>query len=244
MPRDKWKNNISFILIDTAEAGNIGASARALKNCGFSKLELVRPEKFPSNESGWFAHGAEDILSRVKVHPDLSSALKDKALIIGSSRRSGKKRGHTYAARDAGERIREFAENNSVAVLFGREDRGLTNEQTAECSFLVRIPSSDEQASLNLAQAVLIIAYEISGASYGVAPPPSSISNVELAELFERFRKVMKTAGYAPKGIRDEENAIMADLRRLFARANITGREARMLHGVISQIETGLKKGD
>jgi TrmH family RNA methyltransferase len=239
---DRWKDNISFILIDTMETGNIGASARALKNCGFSKLGLVRPRNFPSDEAGWFAHGAGDILSTVKVYPEMTHALKDKSLIVGTTRRSGKKRGLTYPVREAVERIRHFAENNRIALLFGREDRGLRNAETAECSFMIRIPASTDHPSFNLAQAVLIVAYEISFASYTIKPPPATISNEVFLNLFERLRNIMKMAGYAPKGIRDEEKMIMADLKRLISRAAITAREARMLHGIISQIEDSLGK--
>ncbi|MBI5102528.1 MAG: RNA methyltransferase [Nitrospirae bacterium] len=239
---DGWKDNIFFILIDTLETGNIGASARALKNCGFSKLELVRPRNFPSDEAGWFAHGASDVLSGVKVYPELATALKDKSLVVGTTRRPGKKRGLTIPVREAVERIREFAENNRVALIFGREDRGLKNAETAECSFMIRIPASDDHPSFNLAQAVLIIAYEISLTSFPVKPPPAVIGNEAFLGLFERLKALMNMAGYAPKGIRDEEDAIMADLRRLISRAAITAREARMLHGIISQMEDGLRK--
>lgn len=240
-PMDKWKDNISFILIDTMETGNIGASARSLKNCGFARLELVRPRKFPSDEAGWFAHGADDILSNVKVFPELAPALNDKSLIIGTTRRHGKKRGLTYPVRDAVERIRHFSKNNRVALLFGREDRGLTNDETSECSFMIRIPSSSGHPSFNLAQAVLIIAYEISFASDNAThPPPETTSHEGLLNLFERLRNVMKMAGYAPKGIRDDENEIMTDLKRLISRSVITPREARMLHGIISQLENSL----
>ncbi len=241
---DKWKDNISFVLIDTMESGNIGAAARSLKNCGFSMLELVRPRNFPSREAGWFAHGAEDILSTVKVHPELEPALKDKSLIIGTTRRTGKKRGLTYPVREAVERIRSFSENNRVALLFGREDRGLTNDEAAECALMISIPSSTEHPSFNLAQAVLIIAYEISFATHAINPPPATINNEELLNLFERLRNLMKMAGYVPKGIRDEENEIMADLKRLISKAAVTEREARMLHGIISQMEDSLGKRD
>jgi TrmH family RNA methyltransferase len=237
-----WKDNISFILVDTLETGNIGASARALKNCGFSNLELVRPRNFPSDEAGWFAHGAEDILSGVRVYPELASALKHKALIVGTTRRDGKRRGLTYPVREAVDRIRQFSENNRVALLFGREDRGLKNAETAECSFMIRIPASTEHPSFNLAQAVLIIAYEISFTSYPAKPPPVAVSNEEFLQLFERLKNIMKMAGYAPKGIRDKEAMIMADLKRLISRAAITPREAKMLHGIISQLEDSLGK--
>lgn len=239
---DRWQDNISFILIDTLEPGNIGASARALKNCGFSALELVRPRKFPSDETGWFAHGAEDLLSGIRVHKELSETLKNKSVVIGTTRRVGKKRGLTYPVREVASKIRQLAESNRIAILFGREDRGLSNAETAECSFMIRIPSSPGQPSYNLAQAVLIVAYELSYESLGVVSRPSVISNEEFTNLFERIRNLMKLADYIPKGIRDDEMRIMSDLKRIISRANITGREARMLHGIISQMEEGIKK--
>ncbi|RPI36253.1 MAG: RNA methyltransferase [Nitrospiraceae bacterium] len=237
-----WKDKVSFILIDTLESGNIGASARALKNLGFSRLELVRPGKFPSDEAGWFSHGAEDVISKATVHRDLDDALKDASVVIGTTRRAGKKRGKVYPVREAAERIRQLSVNTRVALLFGREDRGLTNEETAACSFMIRIPASLENPSFNLAQAVLIIAYELSCTSYVISPTAAVISNEELSNLFQRLRGILKMAGYEPKGIRDNEKEIMADLRRIIARAAITEREARMLHGIISQLEDSLGK--
>lgn len=239
---EAWKDNISFILIDTLEAGNIGASARALKNLGFSRLELVRPRKYPSDKAGWFAHGAHDVLSAVQVHSELGHALKNVSAVIGTTRRAGKKRGLVYPVREAVERVRHLSDKNRVALLFGREDRGLTSDETAVCSFMIRIPGTPENASFNLAQAVLIIAYELSCADCTSSPPSQIISNQELSNLFDRLRTLLKMTGYAPKGIRDDEEQIMSDLKRIMAKASVTEREARMLHGVLSQIEEGLRK--
>ncbi len=239
---ERWKDNISFVLIETMESGNIGASARALKNLGFSRLELVRPGKFPSEEAGWFAHGAEDILDHTTVHAELTAALNGKSVVIGTTRRPGKKRGLVYPVREAAERIRSLSQHNRIALLFGREDRGLTNEETTACSFMIRIPASHEHPSFNLAQAVLLIAYELSSGDHSVASLPSVISSEEFSNLFERLRTLMKIAGYKAKGIRDNDEQIMIDLKRLIARSGITGRDAQMLHGIISQIEASLMK--
>jgi TrmH family RNA methyltransferase len=240
----RWKDNVSFVLIETLESGNIGASARALKNLGFSRLELVNPEGFPSDKAGWFAHGAEDILTRTKVYSDLTTALREKSVVIGTTRRPGKKRGLVYPVREAVEKIRSLSKHNSIALLFGREDRGLTNEETAVCSFMIRIPASPKNPSFNLAQAVLLIAYELSYEDHPAAPAPAIISCEEFNTLFERLMKIMKQGGYKAKGIRDNEEQIMTDLRRLIARSEITEREARMLHGIISQIEERLRSKD
>ncbi|MDP2157175.1 MAG: RNA methyltransferase [Nitrospirota bacterium] len=238
----RWKDNISFVLVETMESGNIGASARALKNLGFSRLELISPAKFPSEEAGWFAHGAEDILAQTKVYPELTAALSGKSVVIGTTRRPGKKRGLVYPVRDAVKNIRSLSKHNRIALLFGREDRGLTNEETAACSFMIRIPASPENPSFNLAQAVLLIAYELSYGDHSVAPAAAIISNKELSCLFERLKTTMKMAGYQAKGIRYSEEYIMTDLKRLIARTGITEREARMLHGIISQVEGSLMK--
>lgn len=226
------------------ESGNIGASGRALKNLGFSQLELVRPGKFPSEEAGWFAHGAEDILGRARVHSELTAALHGKSVVIGTTRRPGKKRGLVYPVREAAKRIRDLSKHNRIALLFGREDRGLTNEETAACSFMIRIPAAPEHPSFNLAQAVLLIAYELSYGDHAVESAPAVISTEEFDTLFERLKKIMGLAGYKAKGIRHTEEHILTDLRRLITRTGITGREARMLHGIISQLEEGLMKRD
>lgn len=239
---EKWKDNLSFVLVETMENGNIGASARALKNLGFSRLELIKPGKFPSEEAGWFAHGAEDILDRTMVYSELTAALNGKSVVIGTTQRPGKKRGLVYPVREAVKRIRSLSKHNRIALLFGREDRGLTNEETSVCSFMIRIPASPAHPSFNLAQAVLLIAYELSYGDHSVAPLPAVIGNEEFNGLFERLRKIMKMAGYKAKGIRHNEEDIMTHLKRLIARTGITEREAHMLHGIISQIEESLVK--
>lgn len=237
-----WRKNCSFVLIDTRESGNIGASARALKNLGFSHLELVRPAVFPSDEAGWFAHGADDVLENATISTDLDSALSNKSIVIGVTRRVGKKRGNTFPIRESVQRIRSLAENNRIALLFGREDRGLTNTETERCAFMITIPANPDNPSFNLAQAVLLIAYELSHDDHPVHPMPQAIDHKELEQLFLRIVSLLKTAGYAPKGIRDEEHAIFATLRRLAARTAITPAEARMLHGILSQTEIALTK--
>lgn len=236
-----WKDNCSFVLINTREGGNIGASARALKNLGFSRLELVRPAAFPSEQAGWFAHGADDVLEKAVNHQNLDAALSDKSCVIGVTRRIGKKRGGTFPIREAVQRIRSMAENNRIALLFGREDRGLTNEETERCAFMITIPADPANPSFNLAQAVLLIAYELSHDDHPVLSMPQAIDNDELEQLFLRTVGLLKMAGYSPKGIRDEEQAIFATLRRLIARTALTQAEARMLHGIISQTEESLK---
>lgn len=237
-----WRDNISFILVEPREPGNIGAAARALKNLGFAQLGLVRPKRFPADEAAWFAHGAEDVLASTRVHDSLGAALNKATVVIGTTRRPGKKRGLVLPVREAAPRLRALAESNRIGLLFGREDRGLTNAEASACSFMISIPAARENPSFNLAQAVLIVAYELAHADFTLDPPPRALSTAEFDSLFRRVLGLLHSAGYAAKGIRDSEAAIMTDLKRIMGRAGITEREARMLHGVISQVEGGLRK--
>ena len=154
-----WTDNIYFVLVNPREPGNIGAAARAIKNMGFKNLQLVNPpENFIEGHDFWLACHATDLLKEAEVYQSLKDALSDKALVAGTSRRTGKKRGLILPLEEAAKEIRKAASNNRVAILFGREDRGLTNEEVEECGFLINIPTSEDAPSLNLAQAVLLVA--------------------------------------------------------------------------------------
>ena len=232
-----WKKNIHFVLLDTLEPGNIGAAARALKNLGFSNLHLVRPRKYPSQEVGWFAHGAEDVLERATVHEDVGPCLEGCSIVVGTTRRIGKKRGRVLPVREAAQKIRDYARKNRVAILFGREDRGLMNEDAARCSLMLTIPADPKNPSFNLAQAVLIVAHEIFSSESRGGALRRIISDDEFNRLFGRLTDLMGSMGYQPRGIRDSKDGILRDLRRILARTELNPREARMLHGIISQME-------
>src|SRR4030066_1603224 len=159
-----WKDNVYFVLVEPIEAGNIGASARAIKNMGFENLCLVNPASVITEESMRFAYNAHDILESAKTYKTLSEAISDKPIVVGTTRRFGKTRGIIFPVDDGIKKILDSVQNNKVAILFGRENKGLFNEEADECGFLITIPTSDEQPSLNLSQAVLLIAYELSKA--------------------------------------------------------------------------------
>jgi len=237
----EWKKNVFFVLVETVDPGNIGASARVIKNLGFLNLALVRPRNFPSREAEALAHGAEDILRAARCYDQLGEAVRGTSMVVGMSRRAGKRRGPVVTVKDGADRIRKMAADSGVAVLLGREDRGLTNEEISLCSFTVQIPASPENPSFNLSHALLILAYELAASDYSPFPAEPVITTDELETLFGRLRSTLKLAGYEAKGIRDSEDEIMTRLRQLLARVGLSHREARMLHGVISQVEAGLK---
>lgn len=229
-----WKERVSFVLVEPQEAGNIGASARAIKNMGFSRLELVRPKAvLPSVEATALAHSAEDVLEAAEVHEDLASALSDKSIIVGTSRRSGRKRGLTIPLQDGVKRILQRSKKGKVAILFGREDKGLSNAETDECGFLMSIPVSAKCPSINLAQAVMLVAYSLS-ISEG-KPKNTSALLLPLEEtrlLLERTAEALKTLGYYGR----TEETMLRNIKHFIGRAGLTAWEARMLHGLLSQI--------
>lgn len=244
-----WKDNVSFVLVEPKESGNIGAVARAIKNMGFTNLSLVNPPVPMSDEARWFACNALDVLESAESFSSVAEAIKDKTLVVGTTRRVGKRRGMILPVEPAAERILEIARNNSVAVLFGREAKGLLNEEVEECGFLITIPSSKIQPSLNLSHAVLITAYELSKAEYrGTAPSVYKrqeekllIDHQTLTALYDRVTEVLSLLEYIPRGDRDLAKKIMSNLKHFIGRAGITEWELNMLHGICTQIEKKIR---
>jgi TrmH family RNA methyltransferase len=230
--------NISFLLVEPKEPGNIGASARAIKNMGFRRLALLKPTGFPSEEARWLAHGAEDVLDSAKIYQDLKEAIKDSALIVGTSRRIGKKRGFSIPLKEGVKRILNVAKKNPVTILFGREDKGLNNKETKECAFLIHIPTSVDAPSLNLAQAVLLVAYELSVLTLKEESPPVFIKKEELDFLFKRIESTLTLIGYYGK---TKEKALRS-IERLLGRACLTEWEVNLLHGLCSMTERAVKR--
>lgn len=236
-----WKDNISFILVEPNEPGNIGASARAMKNMGFKNLELVKPRRFLTGEARRMACNAVDLLEGAKIRSSFKDAIKDKGLIIGTTRRLGKRRGLILPLKDGIKKTVTFAKKNKVAILFGREDKGLSNEEVGECGFLITIPADPSSPSLNLAQSVLLVAYELSQKTYKT-DIPGLVEHGELETLYRHLRSTLKLLEYIPRGSRDLEMRIMRNLKHLFGRSGLTDWEFKMLHGICSQIEKKIKK--
>jgi TrmH family RNA methyltransferase len=211
---------------------------------GFRRLALVNPAPM-TDEARWMAHNSLDIMRKASIHETLADAVKDKAIIVGTTRRKGKRRGLIFNADEGACKIRELACKNRVAILFGREDRGLLNEEVEECGFLLSIPADPEQPSLNLAQAVLIIAYELSRAEYrgaaAVGRTEPLISHQELINLYSRISETLKQLEYIPAGDRDLEKKMMMNLKHFIGRAGITEWEMNMLHGICTRIERKLR---
>jgi TrmH family RNA methyltransferase len=244
-----WKDNVYFVLVEPKESGNIGASARALKNMGFKNLCLVKPPDALTYEAKWFAHNALDVLESAGYYDTIKDVVKDKALVVGVARRVGKKRGVVLPIDEGAKRVIEFSSsNNKVALLFGREDRGLYNEEIDECGIVLTIPSNKEHPSLNLSHAVMVTAYELAMSGYkkdGVVirkgKRDKAVGHGELTSLYERIEKALILLDYLPRGDRDIKTGIMSNITHILGRAGITDWELKMLHGLCSQIEKKIK---
>jgi TrmH family RNA methyltransferase len=258
-----WQDNLSFVLVEPKEPGNIGASARAIKNMGFRNLCLVNPPAQLTDEARWLACNALDVLDTARSYPDVKSAIRGSVTVVGTSRRTGKHRGVILPVEQGAESIIERAQAGNVAILFGREDRGLLNEEVDECGMLLTIPTSKEHRSLNLAQAVLIIAYELLKTGYALKAKDRSekirrrfvprnlesgeagtpmVSHETICGLYDRMADTLKLLEYIPRGDRDLESKIMRNLKHFISRAGLTEWELNMLHGILSQIERKVKK--
>ncbi|HLW70336.1 MAG TPA: RNA methyltransferase, partial [Candidatus Binataceae bacterium] len=155
------RNNFTFVLFRPQSAGNIGAAARALKNMGFDDLRLVAPGTMNQREAVAMAVHADDVLAGATTWPDLASALADCSVTVGTTSRRGGYRSTAQPLRAAALELAALSRSNKIAVIFGREDRGLTNRELKLCNRLITIPTAPEYPSLNLAQAVVVVAYEL-----------------------------------------------------------------------------------
>ncbi len=231
-----WKENVSFILVEPREPGNVGAAGRALLNMGFRNLELVNPVRFRTREARWMACQGYEILKQARVHATFDGAIRDKHLIVGTTRRLGRRRGLILPLRDGVERIVSVAAKNKVAIVFGRERNGLTNSEVNRCGLLVTIPSDAAAPSLNLAQSVMLVAYELTQGVWG-ASLPKLVTQEKLQHFYGRVESTLKLLEYIPRGNTDLEAKIMKNLARLIARAGLTEWEMNMLYGICAQVE-------
>ncbi len=225
-----------IILVEPQSPGNIGMTCRAMKNMGFTRLRIVKGcDRFDS-EALKFAVAARDLLESALVFPDLASAISDCTLTVGTTRRHGKYRQEIFSPAEVSGRFREqVTPDCRGAIVFGREDSGLTTEELSLCRWHATIPTSGEYASLNLAQSVLLFCYELGKASEAVGGGRQQdlARSDEMELLFGHFNETLNKIGFL-----NEQNPehIMRSLRRIFFRANLDCREVTVLRGMLTQI--------
>ena len=238
MAADPLKN-IRVVLCETAHPGNIGAAARALKTMGLGRLCLVAPQRFPDPQAEWLASGATDVLKSAKVHASLDRALEGSAFTVACTSRAREIAVPMVSAREAAARVVEVARSQQAALVFGNETFGLTAEEVNCCQLLATIPANPQYASLNVAAAVQVFAYELRLAALGGAIPagkaPELASHEQVERFYEHLERAMLDGGFLNPA---HPKKLMPRLRRLFGRAQLEKEEVNILRGIIKALAT------
>ncbi len=246
-------DNVRIILVKTSHPGNIGATARAMKNMGLSKLTLVDPKEYPSPIASGRAVSAVDILDRARVTRTLEEAVEHCGLVIGSSARIRSIPWPLISPEECARRVADDSRLNEVALVFGREDSGLTNEELQLCHFHVNIPADEKLSSLNLAAAVMVISYEVrkellrrqaEGAPAPMPAPDEIVEGVEwdvpkaTGTQIEGFYAHLEQA-MIDLNFHDPENPrlLMMRMRRMFGRIRPDQMEISVLRGFLAHID-------
>ncbi len=234
---------IRFVLVETSHPGNIGAVARAMKNMGLADLTLVKPREFPHPEATARASGADDLLATVRVCDTLQEAIAGCGLVFATTARTREQYFRVLEVREAGQRIvaEARAGAGTVAVLFGTERFGLSNEHLLAAHALLRIPANPEYESLNIAMAAQLIAYEIRMAWHrpGEAVPPREVplaTPEQMERFFEHLEQVMTEADFRDRT--QSGTHLMGRIRRMFNRAELDGNEVNILRGILTAVQS------
>lgn len=241
---------IRIVLVGPQHPGNIGSAARAMKTMGLTELALVAPECFPHRQADAMAAGADDLLTAAQVVPTLAEALVDCHLVLGCTARSRYVVMPECAPREAAQRLHQASLSAPVALVFGRERTGLTNEELQQCHGAVHIPSIVEFSSLNLAAAVQVLSYELRLAALAAGDQSLAVPNAiagpaeddndepashgELESMFGHLERALDAIDFH-KG--RPSQMVMQRLRRLFMRAQLQKREVRIVHGILADAE-------
>lgn len=231
-----------FVLVRTSHPGNIGSGARAIRTMGFTRLDLVAPADFPSREADALAANAVSVLAEAGVHATLVEGLAGATFALGmSARRRGVNLPELTPREGAAQAFAAAARGEQVALVFGNERTGLENEELARCHAMVRIPSVEDYSSLNLAQAVQVMAYEqrlaLLGDALPAAPPEHDEPPADAERMERFFTHLAQTLEEIEFHKGREPTTIMLRLRRLFQRAQPDERELRILHGILADAQ-------
>jgi tRNA (cytidine32/uridine32-2'-O)-methyltransferase len=235
-------DNIRIVLVNTSHPGNIGGVARAMKNMGLTRLYLVAPRDYPSEQADGRAVSAADILAAAVVVPTLDAAIGDCQFVVGTSARERRIPWPLLDARQCAGRIAQTSSREQVAVLFGREDRGLTNEELQVCNLHLNIPTSQAYSSLNLAMAVQIVAYEL---RMQLASPEAPAIEYEYWDASFASRDNMERFyTHLEETLIDIEfldmaapRQLMSRLRRLYSRVRLDEMELNILRGILTETQ-------
>lgn len=233
-------DQIQIVLVETSHSGNIGSAARAMKTMGLTNLRLVAPKQAIDEQAIALAAGAKDLLEQVEIFPDFESSIADCNLVIGTSARLRHLQNSLIEPKKCGELVIERATQGKIAIVFGRERVGLTNEELLRCQYHLNFPTNPDYGSLNLAMAVQLATYEIRMAwldsqnlqKNAEKPPLADYPSAEnLEHFFTHTERLYRELGF----IRND--AVMLKLRRLYQRAELETAELNLLRGMLTAVE-------
>lgn len=228
--------NVYFVLVEPQTPGNIGAAARALKTMGFSNLVLVNPAPHTSPEARWMAHASEEVLENAQLFSDLGEAIANKHFVIATTQRERNFHLPFYTPRELAEKVLPITADHKIALIFGREKTGLTNQELSMCDAVSTVPAHTRHPSLNLAQTVMIYCYELYQAAYGDVKKYHwrLASHRELESLYRHLQKSLERVGFEP--IDSWENFLVR-FSRLLGRANAEVRDVKVWHKILDSFD-------
>jgi tRNA/rRNA methyltransferase len=229
---------LRIVLVEPNEAGNVGAAARAMLNFGFTEMWIVgrHPQLLPV--SSWWASGADEILERVHFADSLGEALAGAHMTVATTSTRGRTSPVSFTSRTLAARFAELRDEQTLALVFGREDKGLTREELSLCQYTAAIPTNDRFPTMNLAQSICVFCYELSS----ITPAPSAPDLPEattLERMHQNARSLLLEIGFLNESNPDK---VYDDLRALLARAQPDVRETTILLGILRQLAWALKR--
>jgi TrmH family RNA methyltransferase len=237
---DSRRAAIRFVFVEPRYGGNVGAAARALKNFGFRRLDVVAPrEGVDHEEAVRMAVDAADVLAAARTHATLDDALDGAAAVVGTSRRMGKQRQPHHRLDELAPVIAGLAFRGEVALVFGREDHGLSDADLDRCTHLVYVPTAEEYPALNVAQTIAIVAYEIRGALDAAQPPAPGPEDGTLVDhagreaMYAHLEQALLAIGFLKVG---QLEGMMRRLRRILSRAELSAGDVDVVRGISRQI--------
>jgi len=233
-------DDVVIVLVRPKVPGNIGSAARGMKVMGVRELRLVRPETdHLAHDTRWLAYGSEDVLEHARLFDDIPSAISDCTIRVGTTHRLGRHRQASKTLREYAAEAAALPDGTRIALVFGNEEHGLSNDELALCDFALTVPQAVEYPSLNLAQAVVVICTAFFGeivASKDKRTPKLATPG-EINDLHERMESALRCLGYRDVPNRNLLSSAMRTLKRLLARAALRPGEARSLHGIFRRVE-------
>ena len=235
--------NIRIVLVETSHTGNMGSVARAMKTMGLTNLYLVNPLVKPDSQAISLAAGASDVIGNARIVDTMDEAIAGCSLVVGTSARSRSLPWPMLDSRECGIKSVEEGQQAPVALVFGRERVGLTNEELQKCHYHVAIQANPEYSSLNLAMAVQIIAYEVRmawlDAQKKAAPTEEPVESPyplvdDLERFYQHIEQMMLNSGFIREGTPSQ---VMSKLRRLYTRARPERDELNILRGMMASFE-------